>query len=307
MTDFSQLFRTIGAAAPVNNFGEYLRAGRHVLELLTYQVKRTQEQQTIIAAEFVVLATEPLSGERPHSVGEIVSAHWRMTGLTKDWQVKKEMSKARAFVIALLDAGATIAQMQARSAAEAEAWVQSEGVKLAGLDQPGRGRIVVALGAAPTYSKDAEKAAKQRAEGKGFVELTFNAMPGANEPAMVAQRRAALDQQYGPPQLQLAAGAAPAPTGPSYGHAMQPAPVPAPPAQYAQYPGGPAPAPAPVAPTPVPYGYGASAPAPAPSVTMPAMPAGAMAPWMVPGAAPAPDPAAAPAPAGILPPGWGQR
>lgn len=277
--DHSSLFRTIGAAAPVSNHGTYLRSGRHLLILLKYEAKPTQEGQTIIAGDFCVQESVGSCGQEAHQPGELVTAHWRMTGL-KDWQAKKEYGKAQGFLIALLDAGGTLAQLKAQDARRAEEWLQSEGLKLIQPAQPGRGLMVVAasIGVPVPNKTDPSK--------PPFVNIGWTVASGMNSPEQVMQRRAAMDQQFGPPMLY--GSAAPAP-GPSFGHAMQSAPPPsAPPSGYPMAaPGYPPAAPAHGYPSPAPgYPPGYTGPVPGqpqqPTGTAYGQPAPAVYPGMLP-------------------------
>jgi hypothetical protein len=335
--DHSQLFRGIATADPENNFGSYLRSGRHVLGLLKYEVKPTQEGQTIIAAECVMLETTPAPGARPHAVGEIVSLMWRMTGLSKDWQRKNENARAQSFQICVLDAQAHVAQLNTlppvadpqtgQMISQGQLWLMGEAFNLTKPEQPGRGRVLIAIGGAPVYSKDQAKAQEQMAKGEGYVPVTYQAASGSNVPEMIAQRRAQWDAQFGPPQLFSQMGARPpVQGGASFGHAMQQVPPPAaPPGAWQGHGVQPAPQPAQPgygAPMQMPQqGYGAPAPAPmqpgygAPPMQQPGapvQPAPAPAPqqWQQPPAqvgtpyGAQPGQAPAPQPGGMLPPGF---
>lgn len=242
------MFAKIGAAAPTNNYGQYVRAGRHDLGVLKYEFKTTQDGKQILAAEFVVLATTPAPGARPHAVGEVVTVHWRMSGLT-GWKADKEMSRAQGFVTATLEAAGLIAQKNAteppvvlangQQIGAGAAWLQQEGFKAIGPDQPLRGRIVTAIG---TVHSGKQQQGPVDPNKEAFVIVDFQPSPGVNAPEAIAQRRAQFDAQHGP-----YVPSAPQAAAPSYGHAVQAAPPPAPPPGYQQQ----------VAPAPAtaPYGY----------------------------------------------------
>lgn len=234
--DYAKVFAGIASAKPGSGgFGEYLRAGRHTLGLLKYEHKTTQENKEILAAEFVVLDSQPAPGAQPHAVGEVVSTHWRLSGLN-GWKENSELARAQAFVTAVNDLAPEIAALRASdpSGGAAVARVQQAGLEMIGAAQPGRGRVVVAVG--KPYVPKAERGKAPDPTKAGFIVVDFSsAQPGANALEAIAQRRAQFDAQFGPPQLQSQQPA------PSYGHAAQAAPVGQPPAGH--MPQGYAPAP----------------------------------------------------------------
>ena len=153
-----ELMRKIGGAKPLSTYGDRIAEGETVALLKEYAIRQTEARGTIVAADFVVVESER------HAPGSLIGTAWFVSD--GGWQGERELSRAQAFVKALLN-------VTAEQTSQAS-------VSLLSPSQPGKGIAVRIRGT--------------RKGDKGFVEANFSHVQ--QTPEDIARGRAAVEAKY---------------------------------------------------------------------------------------------------------------
>lgn len=155
-------------AKPLNEYGEFIKEGDHVFALKEFGTKTSDQKGPIIFAELITVKSNA------HKVGGDVGTVW-LPVQTPAWKGAKDLSRAKAFVIALLGI-----EDQADDESD-EDFNERVGKGANMLDQkaqPGKGIQVACRG-------------KLSSKGKGdFVETVFTHIPDQSVEVIKATREA---------------------------------------------------------------------------------------------------------------------
>lgn len=131
--NFDEIMAKVSAAKPeMRGVRGYLRGGRHLVELKSFEAKQTGMGVNMVTAGVIVHESVAIAGCDPHKAGEEATIAWKLTGNKFPKYDEQDAAAAAAFACTLLGMPPDATQDQRRAALNA----------IAGPQQAGRGILI---------------------------------------------------------------------------------------------------------------------------------------------------------------------